>query len=68
MVERLEKNFITENAAEDDVTASSALRNDECEFTSCELGISYPLFQAAVHRDRLRTRLKVPLNSTSCNT
>ena len=71
MVERFERNFIIETAAEDDDDiAPSALRKEECEpeFTSCDLGISYPVLQAAVHRDRLHTRLKVPHNSTSYST
>ena len=72
MVERLERNFNIETAAEDDDDiAPSALRKEECEpeFTSCDLGmISYPVLQAAVHRDRLHTRLKVPHKSTSYST
>ncbi len=66
MVERLERNFISENAAEDDTPC--ALRKEECEFTSCDSGISYPVFQAADHRDRIRTRLMVPHNSTQFHT
>ncbi len=64
MVERLERNFIIKTAAEDDDIGPSALRKEECKFTSCDLGISYPVLQAAVHRDGLCTRLKVPHNST----
>ena len=66
MVERLERNFNIETAAEDDDDiAPSAIRKEECEFTSCDIGISYPVLQAAVHRHRLHTRLKVPHNSIS---
>ncbi len=69
MVERLERNFIIETAAkDDDDIAPSVLRKEECEFTSYDLGISYPVLQAAVHHDRLHTRLKVPHNSTSYST
>ena len=69
MIERLERNFIIKTAAEDDDDiAPSALRKEEFEFTSCDLGISYPVLQAAVHSDRLHTRLKVPPNSTSYST
>ncbi len=60
MVERLERNFIIESTAEDYDITPSALRKEECEFTSCDLGISYPVLQAAVHHDRFHTRLKVP--------
>ncbi len=69
MAERFERNFIIKTAAEDDDDiAPSALRNEECEFTSCDIGISYPVLQAAVHRDSLHTRLKVPHISTSYST
>jgi hypothetical protein len=69
LVDRLERNFIIETAAEDDDDiAPSALRKEECEFTSCDIGISYPVLQAAVHRDRLHTRLKVPHKSTTYST
>ncbi len=60
---------IIETAAEDDDDiAPSALRKEESEFTSCDIGISYPVLQAAVHRDRLHTRLKVSHKSTSYST
>ncbi len=66
MVEKLERNFIIETATEDDDDiAPSALRKEEFEFTSCDLGISYPVLQAAVHCDCLHTRLQVPHISTS---
>ena len=68
MVERFERNFIIETAAEDDDIAPSALRKEQCEFTSCDLGISYPVLQAAVHRDHLHRRLKVSHNYTSYST
>ena len=69
MVGRLERNFIIETTADDDDDiAPSALRKEECKFTSCDLEISYPVLQAAVHGDRLHTRLKVPHNSTSYST
>jgi hypothetical protein len=69
LVERFERNFIIETDAEDDdYIAPSALRKEECEFTSCDIGISYPVLQAAVHRNRLHTRLKVPHKSTAYST
>jgi hypothetical protein len=60
LVERLESNFFSENAAEDDDTAPSALHKEACKFTLCDLGIRYPVLQAAVH---LPATL-IPHNST----
>ena len=57
VIERLERSTVCKDGLEDDISTI----NGEISFSNsaCDLGIRYPIFQAAIRREHLHMRLKV---------